>query len=245
MKTEHPKYIFFLALSILYWSCVHEPINGPVDPGGGGGVDPIDTTDTGIPCDPDVVYFERDVLPILKSNCAFSGCHNAGTAQDDIILESYESVMASDVVRANRLDNSDLYEAITDDDIEDRMPPQPRNKLSNEQIELIGKWILQGARNEMCDSNAGACDTTNVSYSQDLKPIFNNSCVGCHNSGNASGGIRLDDYAGIRTVADNGRLVGAITWAPSFQNMPQGGQKLDDCKISLIQAWINQGSGNN
>ena len=239
-----PKYLFLVGLAILCFSCVHEPINGPIDPGGGG-VDPVDTTVTGIPCDPDIVYFERDVLPILKSNCAFSGCHNGASAQDDIILESYESVMASDVVQANRLDNSDLYKAITDDDIDDVMPPPPANRLSNEQISTIAKWILQGARNEKCDFNAGECDTSNVSYSQDLKPIFNNFCVGCHNSANASGGISLDAYTGVRTVAENGRLIGSITWAAAYQNMPQGGAKLDDCKISLIQAWINQGSGNN
>ena len=64
-------------------ACEHEPL-APVDP------DPIDTmgmdtmdVDTmgedtmGIPCDPDVVYFDRDLLPILKSNCAKSGCHDA------------------------------------------------------------------------------------------------------------------------------------------------------------------------
>ena len=132
-------------------ACEHEPL-APVDP------DPIDTmgmdtmdVDTmdedtmGIPCDPDVVYFDRDLLPILKSNCAKSGCHDAITHQEDIILDNFENVMASGIVKPFDLNSSDLYEVITETDPDKRMPEPPNQKLTAEQITLISKWILQGA----------------------------------------------------------------------------------------------------
>ena len=50
--------------------------------------------DTTHPCDPDTVYFEMDVLPILLSSCGKSGCHDA-TAQDGVRLDSYAATMAS------------------------------------------------------------------------------------------------------------------------------------------------------
>ena len=64
-------------------SCVHEPVidpNNPIDTTDNpiDTIDnPIDTTPTGTPCDPDVVYFSKDILPLLRSNCAKSGCHDA------------------------------------------------------------------------------------------------------------------------------------------------------------------------
>ena len=45
-------------------------------------IDPIDTSGGGgtvivHPCSPDSVYFEQQLLPIIQSNCAVSGCHDA------------------------------------------------------------------------------------------------------------------------------------------------------------------------
>lgn len=233
-------YYWMLVISLMLFisSCVHEPLNGPIDPGDG-----TDTTMTNIPCDENIIYFELDVLPILVSNCAFSGCHNSGTAADGIILSSYASVMASDVVRANRPSNSDLYEVITEDDPDDVMPPPPRPKLSNEQIATIRKWIEQGAKNEQC--NDTACDLGEMSYNQHIKPILANRCVGCHGAVAPSGGITLHTYEGVRIVAMNNRLVGSIDHQLGYRPMPEGGAKLDTCMIRQVKLWIEQGSKNN
>jgi hypothetical protein len=39
--------------------------------------------------------------------------------------------------------------------------------------------------------------------------------------------------------------VGAITHAPGFTPMPQGGAKLPACEIAKIKAWVDAGSPNN
>jgi hypothetical protein len=247
--------MFMLAcLMMLFQSCAHDPIVDPSDPdnpGGPGTIDttenPIDTSSNGVPCDPSIVYFNTEVLPILLSNCAKSGCHDAITHQEGIILDSYENVMNSeeDVVDPFDLDDSDMYEVITEDDSDKRMPPPPNQRLTADQISTIRQWIQQGAQNLTCDENTGACETENISYSGFVAPLLTNTCVGCHSGGSPSGGITLNTHAGVQAVALNGRLFGAISHASGFQPMPRGGNKLSQCTIDKIKGWIDDGAPNN
>ena len=240
----------------LITSCKHSPIIDmdnvdPVDTTG----NPIDTTtidtsttDTttiGMPCDPDKVYFETDVLPLLKSNCAFSGCHDTQTAQKKVILESYASTIATADIKAFDLEKSKMYQVLVESDPNKRMPPSPRAALSTEQIQLIATWILQGALDEQCDSNTQACDTSMVSFSNFVKPLILKNCLGCHSGNTPSGGLNLENYTGIEILAKNGRLFGAINHDTGFVPMPQGSGKLAQCDIDKIKSWIDAGATNN
>ena len=241
------------AFLMLLASCTHDPIAGPVDPGPGpdpidttGPGTPIDTGTTGTPCDPSIVYFQTEVLPILRSNCAKSGCHDAASHQDGIILTDYNQVMNSDdVVDPFDLDDSDLFEVITETDPDKRMPPPPHERLTAEQIEVIATWIMQGAKDLTCDENAGTCNTDNVTYSGFVAPLLANTCVGCHSGGAPSGGISLNTHGGVQAVALNGRLYGAISHAAGFQPMPRGSARLSQCTIDKVKAWIDDGAPNN
>ncbi len=243
-----PALLVLMGWMIFLPACVHEPMD-PIDP------DPMDTTqnpvDTldpdpmGDPCLPDVVYFEKDVLPILRSNCAKSGCHDAITQEKDIILDSYANVMKSGEVRPYDLNKSDLYEVIRENDPDKRMPPPPNQPLTTDQIDIIKRWIQQGAKNLTCDETAGICDTTAVSFAAFVAPVLQTHCIGCHSGGAPSGGILLNSHAAVQTVALNGRLAGAITHAPGYQPMPRGSARLADCTIDKIKAWIHHGALNN
>lgn len=236
-------------------SCVHEPIrptgNGPSDTTN----NPVDTTvndtshiDTLIKtCDPDTVYFERDILPILVSNCAKSGCHDASSAQDGVILSSFDQVRNTADVRPKNKEGSDLYENITETDPDKVMPPPPNPALSTEQINLIGKWIDQGAQNLFCeDTLAGAgCDTTDVSYSNSIRPVLDTYCVGCHQGSSPSGGVSLNSFANVQAIASTGRLYGAVAHLPGYAPMPDGGGSLDECAVKQIKAWVAEGTPNN
>lgn len=206
---------------------------------------PIDTTGQGTPCDPNTVYFDLQVLPILQSNCAFSGCHDAASAQDGVVLISYSEVMRTADVRPFNLNGSDLYEVITESDNDDVMPPTPRAQLTAAQIGTIGQWILQGALNLTCNANAGGCNTTMMRFATNVRPVLQNSCNGCHSGTSPSGGIDLSTYDGVRAVALNGRLAGAIRRDAGFAAMPQGGNPLPACTTDQIVAWINDGALNN
>lgn len=248
MKKERHLSIIFLLLTFTVLlglaSCKHDIPVVPVIPVDTTGTD---TTDNGIDsdlCDPDSVYFDMDVLPILLSNCAMSGCHDAYTQAEGVDLTSYESVMSTAEVEPFNPGESKLYKVITTNDVDDRMPPSA-DPLSSAQIAIIQKWINQGALDLTCDANAGACDTTNVTWSGVVSPILQTYCNGCHNASNPSGGIVLSEYNGAAAVALNGKLVGTINFASGYAQMPPSGSKMPDCEIAQITKWVNDGAPNN
>lgn len=220
---------------VLFYGCQHQPElpspSGNPNPGGGNAGN--------TQCDPDSVYFNRDILPLLRSNCAMSGCHDGSTRSDGVWLESYASVMNSDIIEQGDAFDSDLYEVLVESDPGDRMP-QGGPPLSQTQIDMVRKWIDQGAPNNNCQS----CDTSNFTYSGQVAPLLQKNCLGCHSGTGASANVHLDSYVGVKTVADNGRLVGAVSHATGFKPMPQGG-KLQDCEIITIQKWVAAGAPNN
>lgn len=90
------------------------------------------------------------------------------------------------------------------------------------------------------------CDTTNVSFATDLKPILTAKCniSGCHNTA-ASTGYDLTTYDGLKVIADNGKLLGSINWTTGFSAMPKSLPKLSTCEINKFTRWVNQGKLNN
>ena len=190
-------------------------------------------------CPPGVVVFKRDVLPIISSNCAFSGCHDAITAADDIVLDTYENIMKE--VEPYDPNESELYESITETDNDDIMPPPPYSELSNNQIMLIKDWINQGALNIEC----GGCDTTTVTFANTVYPIVQNQCMTCHNDNRQDGGVNLANYNLIKQSVENGGFMGSILHDPNYAAMPPSGIQLDQCFIDQIQIWINDGMPNN
>jgi hypothetical protein len=241
-----------IALLAIFWalgntiSCKRDPVYiGTLDP------DPTDTTDTGgnngnpntHPCDPDSVYFSQQVLPILASNCAKSGCHDAISHEDGVILDNFNNVRSTADVRPGNAAGSKLYEVLVDSDPDDRMPPPPAAALSASQIELIANWMEQGALNLTCDAG---CDTTSVGFNASILPLIQARCQGCHSGTNPSGGILLTNHAQIKTVANSGKLWGAVNHTVGFKPMPYplGSAKMPDCDIQKIQIWMARGALN-
>jgi len=85
------------------------------------------------------------------------------------------------------------------------------------------------------------CDTSQVTYSNDILPIFEQNCYSCHHNGTLYGNLDLADFDHIQRVVDNGKLLKNIKHEPDGTPMPQGGGKLPDCTILKIENWIDQG----
>ncbi len=229
------KAFYIIAIIVLaIGSCQHEPLVPPGQtPDGGGPVDPD-------PCDPEVVYFEQEILPLIVSSCAIPGCHDPGSAEDDVILNSYQNIMNTGDIDPYDPDGSDLYEVITEDDPDKFMPPPGEYPpLSSAEINLIEEWILQGAQNLSCES---ACDTTNVTYSIKIEPIISAKCQGCHSGSNPQGSISLTSYSEVRNVALNGEMQDAVQYTGDATPMPYNSNQLPQCEIDLIRIWIENGA---
>jgi cytochrome c5 len=89
------------------------------------------------------------------------------------------------------------------------------------------------------------CDTANITYSRSVVPVLSANCTSCHGGNTPSAGISLDNYNGIKTVADNGKLLGAVSHTAGFSPMPKNGAKMSSCNITKIKKWIDAGALNN
>ena len=83
------------------------------------------------------VDFVRDVKPILENHCV--RCHGPDGAMRGIRLDRRE--LALMIVKKNKPDDSILY-LITKNGI---MPPG-KDKVTPAEIEVLRKWITEGAR---------------------------------------------------------------------------------------------------
>ncbi len=232
---------FFIIFFIIFISCKHavpETIIPEPPPNGGTGTGT--GTGTGGTTSP-LVCFESQILPIFLSNCAKSNCHDAASANKGYIFDSYQNIISRGI-RPGRATNSDVYKVLFETGNK-KMPPLPNPDLTAEQKALIGRWINEGALNT---TNCGtSCDTSRFTFSADIKNILINNCTGCHGGTTPANNMNFTTYDGVRAVAINGKLMGAITHAPGFSPMPKNASKLSDCNITKIRKWIASGSPNN
>jgi mono/diheme cytochrome c family protein len=191
------------------------------------------------------ICFQTQVLPLLQTHCAKSGCHDAATAEEDIVLDSYANIMASDdAVEPGNLRKSKIYEYITHTDPDKKMPPAPYPALNSGQVAIIAAWIEQGAQNTTNCGN-GPCDSTVFTFAAEIQPIVQNNCVGCHSGTTPSGGHNFTTHSGLQAVALSGKLLAAVTHAAGAVPMPYNAAKLSDCNIAKIRQWVQSGAPNN
>ncbi|MDE3212821.1 MAG: hypothetical protein KGM98_06270 [Bacteroidota bacterium] len=230
-----------LTVSFFALNCRHDVPIAPVSSTGGGstggsGAGTGGSVSLAGNCNADSIYFGNTIGPMILSNCATAGCHDAITHREGLNLTSYNAIRA--MVTPGNPGASSLYNIVNGGG-ENRMPPS--GPLTASQIAQIQKWIQQGALNNQCNSG---CDTTVFTYSGAVSVIMSTYCVGCHNPNSLGGGIDLSTYSGVASAA-SGRLMGAINQLSGYYAMPLGGNKLPACQITQIQKWINAGMLNN
>jgi mono/diheme cytochrome c family protein len=99
----------------------------------------------------DSVSFSREIQPILADKCF--ACHGPDEAkrEQDMRFDIEEGLfgkteLGAEIIASGNPEESELYFRITHDDKDERMPPSDFHlKLSPEEIELIRRWIEEGA----------------------------------------------------------------------------------------------------
>jgi cytochrome c553 len=228
------RFALFIIVSLLV-SCQHKSVLDPsADPD-----NPLVVSDN---CDPDTVYFNNQVLPVLISNCTQSGCHNATDKEDGVDLSSYYGVLSTvEHILDTDWSENKLIRVLVDSDPDERMPYE-RDPLPQDQIELLKTWIKQGALHNGCNDN-GNCNTLNVTYNNFVKSLIQSQCTGCHGGSAPSAGLNLTQYAQVKTAALNGKLYSWVNRSSGW--MPQGGQKLSQCNIDKLKSWAENGAPEN
>ncbi len=93
---------------------------------------------------PKAIEFNRDIRPILADHCY--NCHGPAksTRKADLRLDTKEG--AATVIAPGKAHDSELFKRVTTKDVSERMPPaKSGRKLSDQQIDLLRRWIEQGA----------------------------------------------------------------------------------------------------
>lgn len=92
--------------------------------------------------------FSRDIQPIFARSC--TGCHGGVKQAGDVSFVRPDSFLPPDgwVIEPGNPEESILFERVTSQDPEMRMPPPDDHAqaLKPDEIELIRRWIHQGAR---------------------------------------------------------------------------------------------------
>lgn len=96
----------------------------------------------------DEVRFNRDIRPILSEKCLLCHGPDASHRKADLRLDVEMSATASAIV-PGKPDASELVARITSNDPETKMPPPGSGKeLTKAQVDLLTRWIAQGAKYE-------------------------------------------------------------------------------------------------
>jgi hypothetical protein len=233
------KRLGLILMLLVAFSCLNDknmpsPTTSATDTNAGSVTNP--STPAVVTCSPDTVYFNQTILPLITSNCAMSGCHDAISHKEGVILTDYTHIRAYS--STTNPAGSTLYRSI----VTAYMPP--KGPLTSTQMASILKWMQQGAKNNSCVAS-GNCVATNVSFANTVLPTLRTNCTGCHSGTTPSAGIDLNSYATVKVQAANGKLVGSISHAAGYIAMPSATVSISACEISQIKAWVTEGTLNN
>jgi len=162
-------------------------------------------------------------------------CHNSQNKKqsDGIYLDTYENLKASiHVFTKNGVTINEMERVIS----KGRMPPKSHPALTAAQKAVFLKWIQQGMQNNSCEESA-AVASTELTYENNVAPILQKYCYGCHSGPQGAGGINLTDSFTVVALIKSDLLIKAITHAEGARPMPSRDEKLSEADIATIKAW--------
>ncbi len=215
----------------------------------------------------EVLPVYADVAPIFNQRCIM--CHSGAQSPLGLRLDSYANLMSGSengpVVVSGNPEDSEIVRRIRGIS-QPRMPLTGPPWLSDEEIELIERWIAGGA----AEGNKG--DTSKKAVIEEVPPvdavkdqpvtftrvapIMGRRCVKCHMDNGIMGpppeGLRLDSYESILASRDRVRVIPGNPDASelvrriegrSNPRMPfDGPPYLEEAEIELITDWVEQGA---
>lgn len=99
--------------------------------------------------DPAPIDFNRQIRPLLSENCFYCHGQDANHRAAGLRLDVGEEAVAAGAIVPGDADQSELVARIFADDPDTQMPPPDSNRrLSDEQKQLIRRWIAEGAKFE-------------------------------------------------------------------------------------------------
>ncbi len=193
----------------------------------------------------DSVDFYDGVMPLFVENCVM--CHGTLGGWD---ASSFETMMSTGdhapVVIPGDAEGSLLGQKLIGAHEQGTIMP-PAGSLPDDEIEIIIRWITEGALEEPdCEPNPAP------TFSSDVMPIFEAKCLLCHGS---MGGWDASSYQTTMNTGDNAPVVkpGDVEGSLLAQKligthatgtiMPPAG-RMPNTSIQMILDWIEAGAEN-
>ncbi|HUR38437.1 MAG TPA: c-type cytochrome domain-containing protein, partial [Planctomycetota bacterium] len=102
----------------------------------------------------------------------------------------------------------------------------------------------------LCLRGAGAQESA-ITFQDQILPLFNTHCLGCHNADKKKGDLDLSSYSAAMAGGGSGELAAAGDSANSVlfkvvahladPKMPPKKPKISDAEIAVIKKWIDGG----
>lgn len=99
---------------------------------------------------------------------------------------------------------------------------------------------------------ASAFADEKITYQDNVRPIFAQSCLSCHNPDKAKAGLDLSSYGATMNGSSDGKVItpgspddSMLYLCVTFQeepHMPQKGNKLAEAQLDIIKKWIAGGA---
>ena len=106
------------------------------------------TTPTPAPAGDEKLVFQHVILPVLTAKC--NKCHCEEKSKGKLRMDTYEMAMTGgengkNFVAGNLKDSLSIERILLPDSDDDHMPPEGKDQLKPEEIELLKWWVEQGA----------------------------------------------------------------------------------------------------
>jgi len=195
----------------------------------------------------DSPVFEDDVLPVFARKCA--SCHGAKARKGDLDLSSFSTLKAGgesgEELLAEALDDSLLWQMVDGGG----MPPEDSPQLTDEELELIRRWIEAGgpAREKVAEQ---------VVTQHEILPYFYTRCVVCHGKRRQEAGLDLRSVASILKGGKSGpavvpgepdeslilKRIHSKDMPPPKELIRAGVRPFESSETELLTKWIAQGA---
>jgi Leucine-rich repeat (LRR) protein len=77
-------------------------------------------------------------------------------------------------------------------------------------------------------------------YNENVAPILSSNCIGCHSGSSATAGLYLDSYTSVYSAIKSGNVLDRVNRNNGDNGfMPQGGQKLSNATLDILQTFFD------
>jgi mono/diheme cytochrome c family protein len=191
--------------------------------------------------------FEKDILPIFTANC-FT-CHGKTAPRNGLDLRTAASALRGshngEVISPGSPEKSLLWDKVS----KKLMPPAAYNqKLTDEQIAAIRRWIEGGAKSSAM--TGGEEHPSLIRYRAEIQPIFEKRCAGCHAGNQPAASLDFSSLKSLLKGSASGPVVVEFASEKSLlvRRLLQGtmppkgaGEPVPPAEITRLRQWVDAG----